>query len=223
MQKVSPKTILYLVLLAGSLAFLAYALRNRATPVPSETRKRPTMTVQGGTRTPWGTTAEPAESAAPVRLIPAVEGEADFGRYRDVLTRNIFATAPSAGKAGGKPPKPEFPKPYVQKVQLPQPPVIPPPPSLAHWNYVGYMGINGQVQGVVQNEETNSVEQRPVGGEFFGYKVESVDREQMVFVHGTTRVTLTIAKEDFPITPLDQGAAPQPTPPGGGRGGRGGP
>jgi hypothetical protein len=223
MQKVSPKTILYLVLLAGSVAFLAYALRNRATPAPSETRKRPTMTVRGGPTTPWGTVAATTESAAPAHLTPAVEGEADFGRYRDVLTRNIFATAPSAAKGQGPPVKAHPDKPFVQKVQQPQPPVIPPPPSLAHWNYVGYMGINGQVQGVVQNVETNSVEQRPVGGEFFGYKVESVDREQMVFVHGTTRVTLTIAKEDFPITPLDQGAAPQPNPPGGGRGGRGGP
>ena len=207
MQKLSPKTVLYLVLLAGSVAFLAYALRNRATPVPSETRKRPTMIVKGGPTTPWGTTAEPAESAAPARLTPAVEGEADFGRYRDLLTRNIFATAPAAPKGGGKPPKPVIPAPFVQKWAPFVPPPPPPPPSLAHWNYVGYMGINGQVQVVIQNEETNSVEQRPVGSDFFGYKVESIDREQMVFVHGSTRVSLKIPMEDFPITPLDQGAA----------------
>jgi hypothetical protein len=221
MPRLSPKTVLYLVLMAGSLAFLAYALRNRATPAPSETRKRPTMTVRGGTTTPWGTVAEPSEKAT-TRLLPAVEGEADFGRYRDVLTRNIFATAPAPPKGGGRP-APVIPKPFRQDPPGPVvPPPPPPPPSLAHWNYVGYMGINGQVQGVVQNEETNSVEQRPVGGDFFGYKVESVDREQMVLVHGVTRVSLKIPMEDFPVTPLDQGAAPQPTAPGGGRGGRGG-
>ena len=138
-------------------------------------------------------------------IVAAAPADADLGRYRTVIARNVFA-----------PYKPPAPKPDTSalppmgKVTTPKPPEPPKPTTpkvdVAGWSYVGYMTINGVRYGLIESESTRSWEQLKEGESFQGAKVEKIDATEIRFASGSTHVSLS-RSERFPVLPLGSTAA----------------
>ena len=185
MTKLTGRNVVLFVALIASVAFLAYSLTATRPPKADERDKRD------------GQQLSADESPLIVAAAPA---DADLGRYRTVIARNVFA-----------PYKPPAPKPDTSALPplgnatTPKPPEPPKPTTpkvdVAGWSYVGYMTINGVRYGLIESESTRSWEQLQEGESFQGAKVEKIDATEIRFASGSTHVSLS-RSERFPVLPL---------------------
>ena len=65
----------------------------------------------------------------------------------------------------------------------------------------GYVELDGEKFGLLQNETTHTCRFLAVGESFMGAEVEKLDREDIRLRVGTSRTTLSRPR-DFSITPL---------------------
>jgi len=189
----SRRHVVMAALLLGSAAFLLYSLRSARLP--------------GGTGTqglgPADASRQQAK-AADEPLRPAAPPDVGYARYSALAERSLFSRRTRV------PPPPKKPD------KLPEPPPFDKPgdedeprskmPDFTGWSYVGYVIIDGQQFGIVQNESNQSCECLPVGESFLGAEVEDITRESIKFKSGSRRSTLSRIR-DFPVAPLDKGAA----------------
>jgi len=188
-MKLTARNIVLFVALLASAAFLMYSL----------TATRPSRlgeTDEGGDKQ--------LSADDSVLTVAAAPADADLGRYRTVISRNIFA-----------PYRPPAPKPDNSALppmgKVPPPPPPPPKPAsprvdVAGWSYVGYMTINGVRYGLIESESTRSWEQLKEGESFQGAKVEKIDANEIRFASGSTHVSIS-RSELFPVLPLGSTAA----------------
>jgi hypothetical protein len=203
MQRLNRRQAVLAILLAASVVFLLYSLRGGqpARPQAQARREEP---------------AAPTSAGSPERkLPPAAPADTDFRRYASLASSSIFSethNAPTSRPGAGKRvlPPPPFPTPR------PSPPV-PPGPDLTGWSYVGYVTLDDQQLGVLQNDATVSCNFLAVGDNFLGAQVESLDRESIRFSSGSSSTTLSRPR-DFPISPLGSGTAASQARPGQPRG-----
>ena len=195
MWKPSRRRALLAVLFAAAVAFLLFSLRSPKAPGRERRRER----------------AAAVKEAAKKALRPAAPADADWKRYAALADSNVFSeqrTLPPPPKPVKLPAPPPFPT--VQK------PPEPPPPDVSGWSYVGYVALDGETLGILQNDTTRACKYLAVGDEFMGASVERVDREAMRLKSGASVTTLSRPR-DFPVTPLDKGpgppGAPTPQPP----------
>ena len=188
-MKLTARNIVLFVALLASAAFLMYSL----------TATRPSRL---GESDEGGDKQLPADDS--VLTVAAAPADADLGRYRTVISRNIFAPY--------KPPAPKRDNsalPPIGKATTPKPPEPPKPKTpkvdVAGWSYVGYMTINGVRHGLIESESTRSWEQLKEGESFQGAKVEKIDATEIRFASGSTHVSLS-RSERFPVLPLGSSA-----------------
>jgi hypothetical protein len=203
MRKLSRTQIVLAVLLAASAVFLLVSLRGMP---PRES---------GGRATGRGKQGRAAAKEAGQELQPAAPADVDFRRYASLASSNVFSenrsrpAVPGAGKKNVIEP-PKWPQPDATQ------PSGPPMPDFSGWTYVGYVALDGEKLGAIQNEATSAVHFLAVGDDFMGAEVQSVDRESMGLRSGGSTTTLSRPR-DFPVKPLDNlgGAAPRqrPAPP----------
>jgi hypothetical protein len=203
MQRLSRRQAVLAILLVGAIGFFIYALRS-GRPVG-----RPAASGRGSPA------AQSGGVAAEQKLRPAAPADADFRRYASLASSGIFSERkPSVApqpKRGGLAPLPPF-----KRVTGPVPPVVPPAPNLTGWSYAGYVALDGEELGVVQNDSTMSCEYLAVGDRFMGAEVESLDRESIRLRSGASTTSLSRPR-DFSVEPLGNaqaGARPQPPGPG---------
>jgi len=194
MRRPGPRQILLALLLCGSMAYLAYSVRGARRPATAQKPKT-------------GAAAEKGRKVEPM-LLTAAPGDAAFARYEEVVKRSIFQPpappSPPAGAGGNVLPVPPIPP----ASQTSAPPA-PTPLDFTGWSYVGYVGIDGRMMGILQNESNQSVKYLGIGEEFLGGKVEQVTSEEITLTSPAGPVKLTVPR-DFATTPLDRSASGQP-------------
>jgi hypothetical protein len=177
------------VLLLASAAFLLYSLRSG----------RPRVRAGDGPAVEVATDSDEEEIAAAPAAVP---DDVDFSRYEALAKTNVFSRRRST-------------PPQQAKKLLPAPPPIKPSkpavagakrPDFTGWTYTGYIVIDGEKRGILQNESSDSCKDVPVGGKFLGATVEEVTGERMRLRSGASTITLSIP-DLFPVLPLDKGAS----------------
>jgi hypothetical protein len=146
------------------------------------------------------------------RLVAAAPPSADMSRYQLLIDHNIFQPS------GPKPPKEE-----PRRTVSPPPPLPrnggtsgpapresgPRRPDVSGWTYVGYVILDGETLGIVQNESNRSCQYLAVGDTVLGAEVETVTGEEMLLKAGASKVTLS-RNRDFSVVPLDKGPSARP-------------
>jgi len=197
MWRPSPRHIVLALLLAASIAFLAVSLRG---PGASSTGE--------GVRAK-ATAAEAGRTQTERKLEPAAPADVEFGRYAALARNDVFSELRAEPPPPAKKPKPA-PLPPLPGSEENKPPK--PKLDFSGWSYVGYIELDDQKLGLLQNDTTRTCEYLAVGDSFMGAKVEEMDRENMRLRSGSSRTTLNRPR-DFPVTPL----AKAPTTPAGPR------
>ena len=196
MPRPSGKLAIYGALLLASAALLLYSVLTAGSRAGS------------GERLSAGRTGDAAEHRIAAAIPAAVPDDVSFDRYRDLARTNVFSDrqAPAA-PTSTLPPKavqalPDF-------TQTPPPPTTTPAtkqPDFAGWTYAGYVLINGEKRGLLQNDSSDTGKDLAVGDSFLGATVEEVTGRTIRLRSGKVATTLSIA-ELYPITPLDNSAS----------------
>ena len=196
MWRPSPRHIALALLLAGSIAFLLVSLRGPAAAPAGEGARHETTVVEAN------------QAQTKRQLEPAAPADVDFGRYAALAQSDVFSEHRAEPPAPAKPPKPAPlpPLPGGEEAKPPEPKV-----DFAGWSYMGYIELDDQKLGLLQNDTSHSCEYLAVGDSFMGAKVEKVDREDIRLRSGASRTTLSRPR-DFPVTPLAKAASPTPRP-----------
>jgi hypothetical protein len=202
MQKLSARQLRLFAALGVAVLILAYAAMGTRGPAPVQTAK-----------TEKRTTAR-AKAEKPFVLPWAAPADADFQRYEMIVSRDIFsAPKPAEPKPRAdsgrlppiKPSKPDNPRPTAPAVARPSG-----PPPLTGWSYVGCVVFGEKKLGIMQSDSANTTQDVEVGAQFQGYKVESIEGEEIVLVAGGSRQVLK-RPADFQTVPLG-GSVPEPGP-----------
>ena len=202
MQRLSRRHAVLAILLVAAIAFFVYTLRSGRLP-------------RGRAASRGGSQATAASSGTPEqKLRPAAPADVDFRRYASLASSSIFSDrkvqpAPTSSKRRTIP-SPPFPTGERSE------PVVTAGSNLTGWSYVGYVALDGEELGVLQNDSTMSCEFLAVGDRFMGAEVESLDRESIRLRSGASTTSLSRPR-DFSLKPLDSGqggARPQPPRPG---------
>ncbi|MFB3880243.1 MAG: hypothetical protein ACE149_03220 [Armatimonadota bacterium] len=203
MQRLSRRHAVLALLLVASIGVFAYVLKGGQAP-PRQTSG------EGQNR------SAQAKSAPQQKLTPAAPPDVDFRRYASLASTDIFSPQRSAPAAA--PPqrtRPILPVPPLGDSQRTSSPPPRPGPNLDGWTYVGYVDLDGEQLGVIQNDSTMSCEFLAVGDTFMGAEVTSVDRDAMHLRSGGATQTLSRPR-DFSLRPLERPAGatqpPQPRP-----------
>jgi len=201
MSRPSRRHALLGVLLLASAAFMLYSLRSG----------RPRVSAGDNLAAEMATDTDEREIAAAPRAVP---DDVDFSHYQELAKTNIFSRRRSAPPQQAK----------KKSKLLPTPPPIRPAeptapgakrPDFTGWTYTGYIMIDGEKRGILQNESSDSCKDVPVGGNFLGATVEEVTGEGIRLRSGSSTITLS-TPELFPVVPLEKGPAaatsPRPMP-----------
>ncbi len=191
MRKPSARHIVLALLFAAAVAFLVHSLRSKA-PAPSR---------EGGDSQTAAISSEPGP-----HLQPAAPAGVDFGRYAALANTNVFSERRTEPPKRPEKPKPPPPLPGSEQSKPREPKL-----DVAGWSYVGYIDLDGEPLGVLQNDTTHTCKYLAVGDSFQGGTVEKIDREALGLKSGSSRTTLS-RPQDFPLVPLDKTAGGQPGP-----------
>lgn len=197
MPRLSGKLAIYGALLLASAAFLLYSLLTARTRAGA------------GESLAAGRTGDAGEQRIAAAIPAAVPDDVDFGRYRDLARTNVFSDRQASVAATP-----------TQKTKvtdaLPKFPTLPasPPtgtvtskqPDFAGWTYAGYVLINGEKRGLLQNDSSDTGKDLAVGEKFLGATVEEVTGRTIRLRSGRSPTTLSIP-ELYPIVPLDNSAS----------------
>jgi len=192
MRGLSRTRIVLAILLVASVVFLLVSLRGGAPP-------------ESGKRAAGPGNQIPAAKDAARKLQPVAPADVDFRRYAALASSNVFSESrakpapPAASKKSVVPP-PDW------RGAATSPPPGPRKPDFSGWSYVGYVSLDGEKLGAVQNDATSTVQFLAAGDDFMGAEVESVDREAMRLKSGGSTTTLNRPR-DFPVKPLDSAGA----------------
>lgn len=186
------------MLLVASAAFLLYSLRSG----------RPGGGPAGGAAA--GAAVDSDAAAAKVGPAGILPEDVEFDRYRRLAATDVFSKVRSAPaqqpqKSKRLPPTP----PPIQPAERAAPTIR--QADFSGWTYTGYIAIDGERRGILQNESGNICKDIPVGGEFLGATVEEVTRDSMVLKSGRSAIELRVP-DVFPITPLEKGPSGGPPP-----------
>jgi hypothetical protein len=194
MRKPSATQLRLAAALGVALLILAYSATNTRRPAPVQTEKTEKR----------ATPRAKPEKASVLRA--AAPADANFQRYEMIASRNIFS-APKppepkpAADSGKLPPitpvKPESPRPPQTTVAKPPSG----PPALTGWSYVGCVSFGGKKLGIMQSDSANTTQDVEVGAQFQGYKVESIEGDEIVLAAGGSRQVLK-RPADFQVVPL---------------------
>jgi len=202
MPRLSGRYVLYGVLLLASIAFLLYSMQTARTRGDA------------GESLSAGRTGDAAEQQIAAAIPAAVPDDVDFDRYRNLARTNVFSDrrAPAA-------PTPEQ-RPRITD-ELPKFPTPQPPPptdanatkrsDFAGWTYAGYVLVNGEKRGLLQNDSSDTGKDVAVGDKFLGATVAEVTGRTIRLTSGKSVTTLRIP-ELFPIVPLDNSASATASP-----------
>ena len=200
MPRLSGKHLVYGVLLLGAVAFLLYSMQTAG--------NRP----DAGEGLSAGRAGDAAEQEVAAAIPTAVPDDVDFSRYEDLARTNVFSdrrtSAPPTPKTQVKSPQP---LPDFSDVK-PVPPKDPSPPrqsDFAGWTYAGYIIVNGEKRGLLQNDSSDTGRDFAVGEKFLGATVEEVTGRTIRLRSGRSVTTLSIP-ELVPIVPLDKSASATP-------------
>ena len=205
MQRLSRRHAVLAILLVAAIGFFIYTLKS------GRPARGPAASERGSQA------AQSRRLAAEQELRPAAPADVDFRRYASLASSGIF----SERKVGPGPTSSQR-KGTIRTPPLPGsgPPSTGGPPSvgpnLTGWSYAGYVALDGEEIGVLQNDSTMSCEYLAVGDRFMGAEVESLDRDSIRLRSGASTTSLSRPR-DFSIKPLDGGqggARPQPPRPG---------
>lgn len=197
MPKLSGKHAVYGVLLLASIAFLLYSVQSARTGAGA------------GEGLAAGRTGDAGEQR--IAAIPAaVPDDVDFGRYRDLARTNIF----SDQRASAAPKVTQTVKGTDSLPKFTRDPVPPPAtdtaapkqPAFAGWTYAGYVLVNGEKRGLLQNDSSDTGKDFAVGDKFLGATVEEVTGQTIRLRSGKVVTTLRIS-DQYPIVPLDNSAS----------------
>jgi hypothetical protein len=202
MQRLSRRQAILAILLVGAIGFFIYTLKS------GRPARGPAASGRGSHAAQLG------KVATERKLRPAAPADADFRRYASLASSGIFSDrkvqpAPTSSKRRTIPPPP-FPTGERSE------PVVTAGSNLTGWSYAGYVALDGEELGVLQNDSTMSCEFLAVGDRFMGAEVESLDRESIRLRSGASTTSLSRPR-DFSLKPLDSGqggARPQPPGPG---------
>jgi hypothetical protein len=194
MRRPRTSQLVLALLMCGAAAFLVYSL--------TSTRPGPQRRHRIARRV--GTAASGA-AAAEAALAPAAPADADYGRYEEIVKRNVFA--PPAPPPPPPAVKPRGPLPPLAppKPANPPPPPRPSAPSFPGWSYLGYIEINGKMLGILQSPSDRSVEYVGAGDSFKGAKVDQVTPSEIHLSAGGASTTLA-RPQDFSLIPLSKSA-----------------
>jgi len=204
MQRLSRRHAVLAILLVAAIGFFIYTLKS------GRPARGPAASERGSQA------AQSRGLAAEQELRPAAPADVDFRRYASLASGGIFSDrrvgpgATSSQRKGSSVPPPRWPKDERSG------PVVAPGPNLTGWSYAGYVALDGEEIGVLQNDSTMSCEYLAVGDRFMGAEVESLDRDSIRLRSGASTTSLSRPR-DFSIKPLDGGqggARPQPPRPG---------
>ena len=201
MPRLSGKHAVYGVLLLASVAFLLYSMQTA--------KNRPDAADGISAGRTGGAGGQEVAAAIPT----AVSDDVDFSRYEDLARTNVFSdrrtSAPPTPKTQARPPQslPDFSdvKPSPPK----DPPVTTKQADFAGWTYAGYIIVNGEKRGLLQNDSSDTGRDFAVGEKFLGATVEEVTGRTIRLRSGRSVTTLSIP-ELFPIVPLDKSASATP-------------
>jgi hypothetical protein len=199
MPRLSGKHVVYGVLLLASIAFMLHSVRTARTRAGA------------GEGLSAGRTGDAGEQRIAAASPAAVPDDVDFSRYEDLARANVFSdrrapAAPTPKQTKAVQPLPDFKS------------VTPPPPvdttetkqsDFAGWTYAGYMVVNGEKRGLLQNDSSDTGRDFAVGEKFLGATVEEVTGRTIRLRSGRSVTTLSIP-ELFPIVPLDKSASATP-------------
>lgn len=198
MSRPSGKHVIYGVLLLASIAFLLYSVRTAKTGAGA------------GESLAAGRSSDAGQQQIAAAIPAAVPDDVDFDRYRDLARTNIFSSqrapaAPTPTQAvKGTDALPKFTKDAVPPPAAATP--APKRPDFAGWTYAGYVVINGEKRGLLQNDSSDTGKDLAVGDTFLGATVEEVTGRTIRLRSGRSPTTLNIP-ELFPIVPLDSSAS----------------
>lgn len=201
MPRLSGKHLVYGVLLLGAVAFLLYSVWTAGNRSDAEGELSA------------GRTGDAAEQQVAAAIPTAVPDDVDFSRYEDLARTNVFSDrrAPAAPtpKTQTKPVQslPNFgdTKPSPRR----DPPATTKQSDFAGWTYAGYIIVNGEKRGLLQNDSSDTGRDFAVGEKFLGATVEEVTGRTIRLRSGRSVTTLRIP-ELFPIVPLDKSASATP-------------
>ena len=196
MRRPSQRHIVLALLLVASIAFLLVSLRGTGSRPGAEGDHQETSAVDASQMQ----AERPLDRAVPV--------EADFGRYAKLAQADVFSERRAEPPKKKKKSKPE-PLPPLRGSEEAKPPK--PKIDFSGWSYMGYIELDGQKLGLLQNDTTHTCEYLAVGDSFMGAKVEKLDREDIRLRQGSSRTTLSRPR-DFSVTPLKKPAVAKPTP-----------
>jgi hypothetical protein len=197
MPRLSGRHVVYGVLLLASIVFLLYSVQTARTRAGA------------GEGLSAARTADAGEQRIAAAIPPAVPDDVDFGRYRDLARTNVFSDRQaSAAPTSNAPPKAVQPLPDFAKPQTParETTSTGKPPDFAGWTYAGYVLINGEKRGLLQNDSSETGKDLAVGEKFLGATVEEVAGRTIRLRSARSVTTLSIP-ELYPITPLDNSAS----------------
>jgi hypothetical protein len=194
MPRLSGKHAVYGVLLLASIAFLLYSVQSARTGA--------------GEGLAAGRTGDAGAQRIAAAIPAAVPDDVDFDRYRDLARTNIF----SDQRASAAPP-PKAPTTAVQPLpkftkQTPAPETTSSSKqsAFAGWTYAGYVLVNGEKRGLLQNDSSDTGKDFAVGDKFLGATVEEVTGQTIRLRSGKVVTTLRIS-DQYPIVPLDSSAS----------------
>lgn len=205
MPRLSGRYVVYGVLLLASIAFLLYSVQT------ARTRAGASESLAAGR------TGDAGEQRIAAAIPAAVPDDVDFDRYRDLARTNVFsdqrapAAPPSTATTTAVQSLPKFP---TSQPATPETTSTSKPLDFAGWTYAGYVLINGEKRGLLQNDSSDTGKDLAVGEKFLGATVEEVTGRTIRLRSGKSLTTLRIP-ELFPIVPLDNSAsatAPQQRP-----------
>ena len=190
----SRRAIVLAVLFCVSVIFLLFSLRRPRLPAARR--------AEAGRRAAAASRQQPAAAA-----IAAAPADVDFSRYEGLAKRSIFV--PRGAKA---PPKNDKQGPVSPSALPPIGPPRPEPPrtlDLSGWSYLGYLVLDGNKVGIVQQASSGRSEYLPVGSSFLGARVQDANDKTIRFRFDSSETTLTRTR-DFHLLPLDRGSAAAP-------------
>ena len=195
MRTPSPRHIVLALLLAASVVFLWLSLRSTGSRQAAESERQEREAAA----------AAPTHAEKP--LAPAAREDVGFDRYAKLAQADVFSETRAAPPPPPKSSAP-LPPPPLPKGEQPAPA---PKVDFSDWSYMGYVELDGEKLGLLQNETTHTCRFLAVGESFMGATVEELDREDIRLRVGTSRTTLSRPR-DFSVTPLDPGASAPKTP-----------
>ncbi len=210
----SRRGIVLAVLLCASVAFLLFSLHRARVPVARRAGAgRRDATLRSSLRYEARAGTAPGEQPAAAAIAAAAPADVDFSRYQGLAKRSIFA--PRGAKAPGKEGRGARSGPVSASQLPPLGPRPEPPrtPDLNGWAYLGYVVLDGNKVGIVQQASSGRCEYLAVGASFLGARVQDVNDRTIRFRCDSSEPTLTRTR-DFHLLPLDRGtpAAPPAAP-----------